>query len=127
MGFIIYIIAYILEIPLNILTFIAVLIKHSKRKGFLKVVNSYFYQASIAKDRFGNYNYRTLFNMCLIKKTSKHLFGNVLETISSVLGKNQLDKTLTITGWVLVILLWAMVHPKHWGIGHCAYYIEEVE
>lgn len=123
MGFILYIIAYILEIPLTILNFIAVLIKYSKARGFLKVVNEFFYQGAVSKDKFGNYNNRTLLNLCLIKKDG-YKFGNPNETISSVLGKNQLSKKLTFIGWIIVILLWLFTHPKNWNVGHCIFYID---
>ena len=124
MGIILYIIAWVLEPILTILNFIAVLIKYAKIGSFWKVINEFFYQGAVSKDKFGNYNYRTLLNLTLIKKKSKHLFGNVIETISSVLGKNQVNGTLTIAGWLIVILLWIFVHPKHWNIGHCKYYID---
>ena len=127
MGLPLYIMAWILDIPLTILSFVAVQIKYAKAKGFLVVVNDYFYTASVDKDRFGNRNHRTLFNMCLIKKTSKHLFGDERETISSVLGKNQVDRTLTVVGWIVVGLLWLMVNPKQWDIGHCRFYILELK
>lgn len=126
MGLILYIIAWVLDPFLSILNFIAVLIKYAKAKGFLTVTNEYFYTASVDKDRFGNRNYRTLLNLCLIKSTSKHLFGDEHETMSSVLGKNQEAKTLTIMGWIIVGLLWLMVHPKHWNIGHCRFYINDL-
>jgi hypothetical protein len=127
MGLLTYIITWILEPFLNIANFVAVLIKYVKVGSFWKVVNDFFYQASVSKDRQGNFNYRNLFNIIFIKKTAKHKFGNILETISSVLGKNQLNKELNIGGWIMVIILWVMVHPKHWKVGHCVYYIENID
>lgn len=125
MGLLIYIVSYILELPLVLLNFLAVLYKYYKTEGFLKTMNNYFYTSAVDKDRFGNRNFRTLFNLCLIKSTSNNLFGNELETISSVLGKNQKASTLTWVGWIIVGLLWVFVAPKHWGIGHCMYYIND--
>lgn len=55
-------------------------------------------------DRHGNRNLRTLWNTILIKKDGIK-FGNELETISSVLGKNQLTNTLTKIGKALVWIL----------------------
>jgi hypothetical protein len=53
----------------------------------------------------GNVVCQHLFNYCLVKKESRYKFGNVDETISSVLGKNKLEKTLTILGIYLLSLL----------------------
>lgn len=55
-------------------------------------------------DRYGNYNYRGIFNAWLITKEG-YQFGDFRETISSVLGKNQRDKTLSKTGKTLVSIL----------------------
>ena len=43
-------------------------------------------------------------------------FGNVNETISSALGKNQRDKTLSWFGWLIVYILWAIDY-KYWKKG----------
>ena len=49
-------------------------------------------------------NLLALFNKVLINEKG-YRFGDIRETISSVLGKNQRDKTLTKTGKVLVWVL----------------------
>lgn len=97
MGFILYIIASLLWLPLTILNWIIVAYKYG-------LSNNYFLQTAIDIDKFGNRNFRTLLNNILIKKES-YQFGNVEETISSVLGKNQRDKTLTKTG---IIICWIL-------------------
>lgn len=48
-------------------------------------------------DRFGNHNFRTLWNT-ILRRRKGYGFGNPLETISSALGKNQRDGTLSIIG-----------------------------
>ena len=55
-------------------------------------------------DKFGNREFRTLLNKTLILE-SGHKFGDMNETISGVLGKNERDKTLSKTGKILVLIL----------------------
>ena len=51
---------------------------------------------AIAKDQYGNTLGKYFFNCTLITNLSKHAFGNNDETISSVIGKNKKDNTLTL-------------------------------
>ena len=60
---------------------------------------------AVSIDQLGNVACSHLFNLTLIKKESKHLFGNPDETISSVLGKNKLRNTLSRTGIILTKIL----------------------
>lgn len=69
-----------------------------------KRFSGYFRSEAVNIDRYGNYSYRGILNATLIKKNG-YKFGNFNETISSVLGKNQRDKTLTKTGKALVWIL----------------------
>lgn len=55
-------------------------------------------------DASGNVVCKDLFNLALIKKGG-YEFGRRKETISSVLGKNQRDNTLTKTGKFVVFVL----------------------
>lgn len=55
-------------------------------------------------DQIGNAVCRDLFNRLLIEEDG-YKFGKVQETISSVLGKNQLLDKLSLTGRALVVLL----------------------
>jgi hypothetical protein len=99
-GLILLIIALTLFIPLTVMNVILVLKKYMSWKA----LDGYFYQTALDIDRFGNRNFRTLLNNSLIKD-SIHKFGDPRETISSVLGKNERDETLTVTGVLLVKLL----------------------
>lgn len=96
MGFFLFIIASILWLPLTFLNLIAVAYKYG-------ISNEYFKQTAIDIDKFGNRNFRTLLNLTLQKDGYK--FGNINETISSALGKNQRDNTLTNTGRVICKIL----------------------
>lgn len=104
MGFLLFIIATILLIPITLINLIFVLIKNIRAKGFFKVVDGYFKQAAVDIDRFGNSNFRTLLNSTMRKKNG-YEFGKIWETISSVLGKNQRDNTLSFTGKCLANIL----------------------
>ena len=55
-------------------------------------------------DQIGNAVCRDLFNRLLIEEDG-YKFGKVQETISSVLGKNQMLDTLSLWGWILVSIL----------------------
>ena len=90
-GLFLFLLAWLLFLPLSLLNFLAVAIK-------------YFKSSAVNLDRFGNFEFRTLFNLVL-KKKGGYEFGNFEETISSVLGKNQRDNTLSRTGKVLVWIL----------------------
>jgi len=93
MGFLLFIIAYILFLPLSIINYCVV----KNKKG-------YFKSSAISLDKFGNREFRTLLNKAL-KIKSGYEFGNMNETISGVLGKNERDKTLSKTGKGLVYIL----------------------
>ena len=95
-GLFLFLIAWLLFLPLSLLNFLAVAIKF-KDLG-------YFKSSAVNLDRFGNSEFRTLFNLTLNKKGG-YEFGNFEETISSALGKNQRDNTLSFAGKVLVFIL----------------------
>ena len=65
----------------------------------------YLYNTARGIDQLGNVVCGRLFNLTLIQKVSIHKFGNEDETISSVIGKNKLANTLTVSGRLLDKLL----------------------
>ena len=74
--------------------------------NFLFVRNrGYFKDSAINIDKFGNREFRTSLNATLIKSNSPFRFGDIRETISSVLGKNQRFGYLTKFGKVICIIL----------------------
>jgi hypothetical protein len=93
MGGLLFAIAYILFLPLTLINYL-----------FVKNKKGYFKSSAISLDRFGNREFRTLFNKVLILKNG-YQFGDIGETISSVLGKNERDNTLTKVGVILVYIL----------------------
>ena len=92
-NILLFIIAYTLFLPLSIVNWF-----------FVKDKSGYFKSSAVNLDKFGNREFRTLFNKTLIN-IEGHKFGDINETISSVLGKNQLTNTLTKSGLVLVWIL----------------------
>lgn len=70
-----------------------------------KQLHSYWWDSAITTNQAGNVINGPLFNLLLITRNSVHKFGNPDEMVSSVLGKNKREKTLTWTGmffaWVL--------------------------
>jgi hypothetical protein len=93
MGFLLFIIAYILFLPLSVINFLVV----KNKKG-------YFRSSAITIDKLANREFRTLWNKTLIKPNAFQ-FGSENETISSVLGKNLKYGQLTKTGKILVLIL----------------------
>lgn len=73
-------------------------------KNGWKGVDRYLLNCAISDDQSGNVYMAKLFNDCLIR-VGGYRFGNPDETISSVLGKNQQTKKLSLIGrfinWVL--------------------------
>lgn len=92
MGFLLFIIAYLLYLPLTVINYCLV-----RKKG-------YFKDSAITLDKLANREFRTLWNKVLIVDGG-YQFGNINETISSALGKNVLLGALTRTGKGLVWVL----------------------
>jgi hypothetical protein len=75
------------------------------RQTFVKSVNSlsvYFLELALALDNAGNVLMQHVLNDALLIRNEKtYLFGNKMETISSVIGKNLLTNTLSPMGLAL--------------------------
>ena len=95
---ILFLTAYILLLPLTIINYVVVLFKSKDH------AKGYFRSTAVNLDKFGNREFRTLWNLTLRTKQG-YEFGNVNETISSALGKNQRDNTLSKVGKALVWIL----------------------
>ena len=101
MGIILTIISFILSVLLY-----PFLLFYTCLRSFFTwtTINTYFFNIAIGIDRLGNLIAKDLFNDILIKKGGFE-FGDPLETISSVLGKNYIAKKLTWLGLGLANLL----------------------
>jgi hypothetical protein len=100
MGILLYFVAIILYLPLTIINTILVLNKYGWK---FKTIDDYFFQTAVDIDKFANRNFRTLWNETLQK--NGYQFGDERETVSSALGKNKRDGTLTQTGKILCDIL----------------------
>lgn len=65
----------------------------------VKLLSIYLLEVALVFDQAGNVVMQHFLNFTLLKKSSKaYLFGNKNETISSVIGKNNITGTLNIVG-----------------------------
>jgi hypothetical protein len=87
------IIAWIILLPLSIVNYFCV----KNKKG-------YFKQTALNLDKFGNREFRAFFNR-FFRTEKGYPFGNERETISSALGKNERDGTLSRFGKIMVWVL----------------------
>jgi len=92
-GLILFLTAYGLFLPLTFINFFNV----EDKKG-------YFRSSALNLDIFANYEFRTTWNKYL-RTENGYRFGKKGETISSALGKNQRDNTLTKKGKILCRIL----------------------
>ena len=102
MNFILVILAKFLYLVIEPINFFYVIL--IKKKFTWKRLNGYFREEAVAIDRFGNSQYRSLFNAWFVAE-NVYQHGNINETISSVLGKNEYIGKLTKKGKVLVSIL----------------------
>ena len=97
MNLILFLVAWLLILPLTILNLFSVYRKYGNVKG-------YFRSTALSIDIWANREFRTLWNDKL-RIDSGYEFGKENETISSALGKNKRDNTLTNCGKILIAIL----------------------
>ncbi len=98
MGAVLYIVATLLYIPLTVLNLIIVGFKYRGN------IDRYLWEEAFEIDVFANRSFRTLWNLTL-RTEEGYEFGKEGETISSAIGKNKRDGTLSKIGWVLDFIL----------------------
>jgi 8-oxo-dGTP diphosphatase len=108
MGFVLFIISLILKRILEPFIYIIGSVVACTKGEW----DQYNKDLAIATDQYGNGLSKYLFNIVLIKKTSVHKFGNIDETISSVIGKNKVAGTLTKLGKAVDFML-DKLEPDH--------------
>ena len=102
----------VILLPLGILwtvgeILVRIFSSEQKKSAFAKSIwflTATLHSLALGLDQIGNAVCRDLFNRLLIEEDG-YKFGKVQETISSVLGKNQLLDKLSLTGRALVVLL----------------------
>lgn len=97
MGIVLYILATVLWILITPINWVIVCFKYG-------LSNDYFKETAIDIDRFANRNFRTFLNLTMRIKNG-YAFGDERETISSALGKNQRDSTLSWFGECICFVL----------------------
>lgn len=102
MNLLLSIIAVVLFILIEPFNFIYVVFIKEKFKW--NRLSGYFRGLAVGIDRFGNYQFRGLFNT-ILRTENGYQFGNFNETVSSALGKNQRDNTLSVLGKQIVKFL----------------------
>lgn len=114
-SLVLFLIASVLSVvllPLGIIWTVGEIIvriftSEQKKSAFAKSIwflTATLHLLALGLDQIGNAVCRDLFNRLLIEK-DWYKFGKVQETISSVLGKNQMLDTLSLWGWILVSIL----------------------
>lgn len=117
-GIILYILASALFFPIAMLNLIVSLYKTIKHKYYYKETNRTFFASARGIDIFANEAFPVLWNT-LLRKSGSYTFGHKGETLSSTLGKLQLNGGLSIIGWLIVYVLYA-IDIQFWGKGgHC--------
>ena len=96
-GLILLIVAVVLLLPLTLVNMIFVYKKY-------KSIDGYFRSTALSIDIWANFEFRTLWNTKL-RINGGYEFGKENETISSALGKNERDNTLSKKGKLLVKIL----------------------
>ena len=96
-NLLLFFIAWLLILPLTMLNLFSVYRKYGNVKG-------YFRSTALSLDIWANKEFRTLWNTQL-RIDGGYKFGKENETISSALGKNERDKTLSKKGKLLVKIL----------------------
>ena len=112
MNLLLFLFAWILIPPLTVWNLIIVNRKYGNTKG-------YFRSTALSLDIWANFELRTLWNTKL-RINGGYEFGKIGETISSALGKNERDKTLSKTGKLLVKIL------DFFDENHCKKSIREI-
>ena len=98
-GFILFLIAYILFIPLTVVNVVIVCIQ----KGF-KGLSGYFTDSAYRLDVYACGELRTLWNWLFITKNGIR-FGISGRSISCDLGQNEINGTLSVCGKAMVWIL----------------------
>ena len=112
MGLLLLIVSLVLSVilyPIALLTSVFMSFRKSRFKDGLRKLNQQFMSVAVAIDAVGNVTCDDLLNLIWVRG---HQFGNRKETISSVLGKNQITHTLTWFGWLIAGLL-DMIQKDH--------------
>lgn len=107
--FFVAILIFAIVLPFGLIYQIFDIFKTKKKKVYIA---DYFFKIAQCIDQLGNVVNRSIFNDVLLTKNSTNAFGDNQETISSVIGKNLEDNTLSKAGLLLNKIL-NHIEPNH--------------
>ena len=119
-GLLLFLISVFLLLTTGPLGFIYGLLHGIFTKGF-RGLGEFLLKIAISIDQLGNVIMQHLLNLLWVKKGGYH-FGNRDETISSALGKNKAQGTLTGFGKLIDNIL-DLIDPNH-SLNSIDYYVE---
>ena len=123
MSVILSVIALFLFFIVGIIYMFFLLLYKTKKIKWYKYVNAEAYSFAYNVDVLGNYLFANFWNWLLSKGSYK--FGVFGETMSGCLGKKQQEKSLSITGWILLIIINFIDFTKWFKGGHCVAQIQD--
>jgi hypothetical protein len=101
----------VILIPIGVIFAVVKFLLISNYKTAYNIITDLIFNMALGIDQLGNTSCKYFFNATLIKDDSIQ-FGDVDETVSSVLGKNYLANNLTKTGKALNFIL-DSIDAKH--------------
>jgi len=119
MGFILSILAIFLLCIVHVVDYLFSLVYDVKNRQWFNVVGKRNFKKAFNIDVFGNYQYREFWNFAFSKKGNNYKFGKFGETLSSCFGKKQIEKSLSIVGWIFLIIINTIDISKWLKNGHC--------
>ena len=119
-GIILFLISIILLLTTGPLGFLYGLLYGLFTKGF-RGLGEYLLKIAVSIDQLGNVMMQHLLNLLWVKKGG-YRFGNRDETISSALGKNKAQGTLTAFGKAIDAIL-DLIDPNH-SLNSIDYYVQ---
>ncbi len=119
MGFILSLIAIVLLIVVHIIDYLVGFFYDVKNRKWFKLLDKRNYRKAFNIDVFANYQYEGFWNLLWSKKGKNYKYGRKGETLSSVFGKKQKEKSLTILGWLFLGIVNFIDFTKWFKGGHC--------
>lgn len=122
-GLLLFLISILLLVVTGPLGFVYGFFHGLFTRGF-RGIGEYLLKIAISIDQLGNVLMQHLLNLLFVKKGG-YLFGNRDETISSALGKNKAQSTLTGFGKLMDSIL-DFIDPNH-SLNSIDYYVEPLK
>lgn len=88
-----------------------------KGRKWYQLIDGKAFQKALNIDVFGNYQFEEFWNLTM--SNGGYKFGVFGETLSSVLGKKQIERSLSWLGWFILIVVNTIDFSKWFKRGHC--------